>query len=85
MRPGTGGSQHYKIVDMRPAFLTDQPLSASKGSPQVGPDNGLTVVNGAVTEMRVVFLNIKAIKQPDGGPVIDWLGGDLPKLIRLVN
>lgn len=81
----TSGSSEYKIIDMRPAFLTGQPATAKKGDPQVEPENGVKIVNKAVDELQVVFLNFRAIEQPDGGPVIDWLGGDLPKLVRLVN
>lgn len=81
----TTGSSEYKIIDMRPAFLTGESASSTKATPDLDAENGVKIVNKAVDELQVVFLNWRAIQQPDGGPVIDWLGGDLPKLVRLVN
>ena len=81
----TTGTSTYKIIDMRAAFLTGQPSTAKKGAPAVDSQNGVLIENKAVSELQVVFLNYRAIEQPDGGPVVDWLGGDLPKLIRLVD
>ena len=41
IKPANGGSHHYSILDMRPAFLTDQPITATRannlGCPAISP------------------------------------------------
>ena len=84
VKPSSGGSNHYAIIDFRPAFLTDQPVTATKAVPQVGPQNGVEISGNDVTQIKVVFLNHKAIEEPTGGPVMPWMGAG-PKLLRLID
>ena len=68
-KPANGGSHHYSILDMRPAFLTDQPITATRannlGCPAISPScvtiNGIGFKNGAANRLSVFFFNIKAL------------------------
>lgn len=87
VQPSNGGSNHYQIVDIRPAFLTDQPLSATRGA-QPSTNNGLTFATapaGKLASIQVIFLNAAALPPPpktDG--VTPYIGTGL-KVLRLVN
>ena len=83
-KPDTGHS-YYKVIDMRPAFLADQPMSATKDNPQVASDNGVVMDNNQVTQLNVIFLNAAAIKDPTTGPLTDYLGGTAPKIFRMTH
>ena len=57
MRP----SVRFAMIS-RPGLVTDEPASSSMGSPTATPNaNGLTLNGSKVREMRVVFLNEKAL------------------------
>jgi Flp pilus assembly protein TadG len=86
VKPATGGSKHYFIIDFRPAFLTGNPSTATKQAPGVTPsdDNGIQILQNDIKSMKVVFINRNAIETPDGGPVGAYLGVGT-KLVRLIN
>lgn len=86
VEPVSGGSNHYYIIDFRPAFLTGNLSGATKQSPgvTVNDDNGLIIQNNDVKSMRVVFVNQAAIEVPEGGPVTPYIGRG-EKLVRLIN
>lgn len=57
-----GTSSLYPIIDFRPAFLTDQPLTANKTNlPSPTATNGLLVNNNGITAMTIIFFNINAL------------------------
>lgn len=86
-QPGNGGSALYTIVDMRPAFITDQPMSATKTSP-VTQHNGITVKSNGqhdLASLQMVFFNKAALPPPPAGTeVTDYTGSGL-KVARLVG
>jgi hypothetical protein len=84
--PLSGGSNRYSIIDVRPAFITDETVTSAsvKGSHTATADNGVTVSNNGITTLKVVFFNIKAMPADSGGHVIDYLGVG-PPIVRLVN
>jgi hypothetical protein len=86
VKPATGGSKHYFIIDFRPSFLTGNPSTATKGAPGVttSDDNGVQILQNDIKSLKVVFLNRNAIEIPDGGPVGPYLGTGV-KLVRLIN
>lgn len=85
-----GTSNRYQIIDFRPAFITDQPGTASRANPQVGTGNGLGLKDngGKMTlrSLKVVFFDVDALPQSveGGGSVIPYLGVG-PKIISLVG
>jgi len=90
VKPDCGSCANYSIIDVRPAFITDQqPISSAvKGSnaAQNGgtPDNGVYVVNNGITSLKVVFFNSDAMPRDVNDNVISYLGVG-PKITRLVN
>lgn len=88
-QPLSGSSQMYSIVDFRPAFLTDQPLTASRGNMTLGTStghNGLTINNSSIETAKVIFFNIKALPETTDGsmPTTPYLGFGT-KVITLVD
>jgi hypothetical protein len=75
---------HYSIIDFRPAFITDQPSSASKGNPQVGADNGVTVADDSIQSLHLVLLSKDALPAANDAPTIDYLGTG-PRVVRLID
>ncbi len=87
----SGGSNLYSIVTFRPAFITDQPMSATKAnsSTNASTANGLGSTTSGTFKLhtiKVVFLNPGALPEGDAttpiGPLLD---DDLPKAIRLID
>ncbi len=87
-----GGSEFYSIIGFRPAFVTDQPPTASKSNNTVcatavapcATNNGLRIENNGVTTIKVIFFNENALPGSVRGPTIEYLGTG-PKAVRLVN
>ena len=87
VEPSTGGSNRYTIVDFRPGFITDQPLSAKSGSPVEATltNNGFTIDSSGLSTLRAVLFDADALPSSDGGgPVTPYLGTG-PVVVRLVN
>lgn len=78
------GLKRYSIVEMRPAFITDEALTSTKGSSTATSDNGLKVEHNDITQITVIFFNINALPPNPGGTIIDYLG-DGPKAVQLVD
>lgn len=80
------GHKAYKIVAFRPAFLTDQPTTATKS---VGPaaDNGITIgSNGKVQSLTFILFNEKALPPTlDAGPPTSPVYSFGPKIVTMVN
>ena len=83
VKPSNGGSRHYTVLEMRPAFLTDQPMSATRANNQGCADvsgscltvNGIGFKNGAANRLNVFFFNIKALPNILGNaPSSDYFG-----------
>ena len=81
---GGGASDNFSIVDFRPAFITDESLTATKGSRTATAENGVRIERNDVTQMTVVFFNIKALPNDSDVPLIDFLGVGQP-ITRLVD
>lgn len=90
VRPDCGSCANYSIIDVRPAFITDQqPVSGAvkNSNPAqngVTPDNGVSIANNGITSLKVVFFNSDAMPRDTNGNVIDYLGVG-PKVTRLVK
>ncbi len=69
VQPSQGGSNTYSIIDFRPAFITDETTTSAATS-----DNGVTIQQNDVKTLKVFFFSIWAVPNPDGGPLIDFLG-----------
>ncbi len=89
VEPFSGGSNKYSIVDFRPAFLTDQPLTANRVNNLLGTvtdHNGLTITNDDILTAKVIFFNAKAL--PDTAdpslPSTPYLGFGT-KILRLTD
>lgn len=87
--PGTGAQAQdagYSIIDFRPGFITDEPASptAVRNSHQATTENGLTVSNNGVTQIKIFFFNQAALPRDGDFPVIDFLGVGDP-VIRMVD
>lgn len=87
-----GGSNRYSIKEFRPAFITDQPMTATKGNGlhNSGTENGLgTSGNGGgfrLETLKVVFLNKNALPDADSSaPLGPTLGPAYPVGVRLVD
>lgn len=82
---GGGASDNYSIIDFRPAFITDESLTATQGGLRTAtPENGVRVERNDVTQMTVVFFNINALPNDSDVPLIDFLGVGEP-ITRLVD
>ena len=88
-QPTSGGSQRYSLVDFRPLFITDQPMTATRANRLTGSGpgmtNGLGLHGGKLATIKVVFLSVGAL--PDGQaqtPIGPYLGVG-PKTTRLVD
>lgn len=82
-----GSSNYHTIVDFRPAFITEQPMTATKENSAVGTSttNGLGVVGNKLETIKIIFLNVNAL--PDGiasTPIGPYLGVG-PEVLRLVD
>lgn len=87
VQPTNGGSNHYQIVDIRPAFITDQPLSATRGA-LPSATNGLTFATapaGKLASIQVIFLNAGALPPPPTTDGVTPYVGTGVKVLRLVN
>lgn len=91
VQPETG-LKRYSIIDFRPAFLTDEVVAPSsvRGTHTATPThpndggNGLKIEHNDITQMKVIFFNLSAIKFPEGGDVMTYLGvGE--KRLRLID
>lgn len=83
----TGGSGHYSIIDFRPVFITEQPLSATKANNAVGSstNNGLGVSSNKLETIKVIFFNANALPPGDGDSPTGPFLGTGPPVIRLVD
>lgn len=82
------GKKDVSIQAFRPAFITDQPESGTRNSPgsTMTSPNGLTLNGTKVRELRIAFLNIKALPESiaaEGGEIA-YLGFG-PKVIVLTD
>jgi Flp pilus assembly protein TadG len=86
VKPDSGGSNTWSIIDVRPGFITDETVTNStiKGTKTASANNGVVVDNNGVTQLNVVFFNINAMPRDDNGNKIDYLGVG-PPLIRLIK
>ncbi|MEP6817224.1 MAG: Tad domain-containing protein [Marmoricola sp.] len=91
--PGNGASGHYTVLGMRPAFLTDQPLGATRQNRTAcsAPGgscftyNGLGISNSGVSRLTVFFINEKALPNLAGNaPTADYFGTG-PKVAVMTN
>lgn len=85
VRPASGGSNHYSIIDFRPAFVTSQPGTATMGSGAADAENGVVVTSGQVKEVQVVFFNNKALTSDCPNSFGPSLGGTTNRVMRLVD
>lgn len=79
--PTSGGSNHYAIVEMRPAFITSESNASTYTTQQfvdgtsATTTNGLTIPVNKVTSLRVFLFNSNALPNSGGnvipGTVID--------------
>ena len=79
-----GGSDHYTVVDFRPAFVSEQGSAAQHGD-SATPNNGVTMDGGQVKQLDVIFFHPEALPKdcPTGfGPL---LGGTTSRSVRLVD
>lgn len=83
VRP-SGGSNHYTIVDFRPAFLSQQASTATRGDGAIG-SNGVTITSGQVTQLDVVFFHPNALSADCSNGFGPMLGGTTQTAVRLVN
>jgi Flp pilus assembly protein TadG len=85
VKPGSGGSNLYGVVDMRPCFITgESPTSTWTGQSMLdGTSNGLAVSGSRVTSMRVIFFNRSALPSYSTN-IGDYIGVGTPavKLVR---
>ncbi|GAB2753536.1 hypothetical protein GCM10027020_01910 [Nocardioides salsibiostraticola] len=83
-QPANGGSAKYQIVGLRPAFLTDQPNSATKTTTALA-GNGLTLdKKGEIESVQIVFLNAAALPAMESADVTPYSGSG-PRVLRLVD
>jgi hypothetical protein len=89
--PDSGGCCKYEIVDFRPAFITDQPLSADKASaaPTCGAFScsGISMSSNGkqVESLQVIMFNKAALPNPpDTGEVTEYSGTG-SKVLRLID
>jgi hypothetical protein len=86
-----GGSQKYSIVDFRGAFITDQPMTATKATNAFGSstENGLGVTGSGggfkLQTLKVVFLHPDSLPDGDGDTPIGPNLGVGPIVSRLVD
>lgn len=87
MRADPNGTKRLSIQGFRPAFITDQPASGSRGSTgSTTAYNGLELNGTKVREMNVWFINPKALPESmvaEGEP-IPYVGVG-PRVINLVE
>ena len=84
--PATGTSKAYPIIEFRPAFLTDQPVTATQGTAP-NPGNGITMCcSNKVQSLNFTLFSPKALP--------DYLDSGLPtsptyvfgpKVIKLID
>lgn len=82
------GKKEVSIQAFRPAFITDQPESATRNAPgsTLTSPNGLTLNGTKVRELRIAFLNTKALPESvaaEGGEIA-YLGFG-PKVVVLTD
>lgn len=83
VRP-SGGSDHYSIVDFRPAFISEQAPTAVKGDGSIG-ENGVTITSGHVNRLDVVFFHPQALPTDCPNSFGPYLGGTTERVLRLTN
>lgn len=84
----TNGKKSYPIVDFRPAFLTGEGPTSTKGASVYlddPGDNGLTLSNNAVESFRVSFINLNALPPPPGSGQLEEYTGSGTKRLLLVD
>ncbi len=66
--PATG-TKSWPVVALRPGFITDQPLSATRAAPgSISPLNGLVTAASGIREVRVVLFSQDAL--PPTAPAV---------------
>lgn len=88
VQPSNGSSDDYQIIDIRPAFITDQPMTATKLNQQVSSTNGISLSSTGqhdIESMQVIFFNKAALPDMPGGGDITTYSGSGPKILRLVG
>lgn len=87
VQPDNGGSNRYQIVDIRPAFITDQPMSATRTTPATST-NGLTLAAqpaNTLASVQVVFFNADALPPPPNADgVVPYTGAGV-KVTHLID
>ena len=87
----SGGSQKYSVVDFRGAFITDQPMTATKATNAFGTStvNGLGVTGSGggfkLETLKVVFLHPDSLPDGEGDTPIGPNLGVGPIVTRLVD
>ncbi len=87
VEPSNGGSNKYQIVGFRPGFITDQTETATQAT-VASANNGLTPSGNGneVQSVQVVFINSAALPDPPGGRTVqEYVPGQGPKIVRLIN
>lgn len=91
VEPYSGTSHDYTIIEFRPAFLTDQPLTADADNDEMGTssNNGLILTTSAgntrIGAVKVVFFDVDALPSTyDGAAATPYIGSG-PQVIRLTN
>jgi hypothetical protein len=80
------GKKWVSIQGFRAGFITDQPASATRNSPQATAENGLTLSGTKVRQVRVWFINDNALPETVApkGDEVDYVGSG-PKALVLVD
>jgi hypothetical protein len=85
-----GHSTGYPIVRFQPAFITGQPTTATRTTPDplgvAMPENGLVVDKNSVESFQVVLIDPDALPESyeAHGSVLPWLGAGT-KIIQLID
>lgn len=82
-----GGRKTYQIVDIRPAFITDQPMSATRNTP-ASAANGLTFAAqpaDTLGSVQVIFFNAAALPPPPNADGVVPYTGTGVKVTHLID
>lgn len=86
VQPGNGSSELYTIVDMRPAFITDESMTATHSTAlPPASHNGITLSNNGqhdIGSVQIIFFSLNALPPPPGGiQLVDYLGTGLKQVV----
>ncbi|UDY22638.1 TadE/TadG family type IV pilus assembly protein [Nocardioides sp. Kera G14] len=86
MQPDSGGSKLYTVIDLRPAFITDESMAATSSyTLPTSSHNGVTLSDTGqhgIASVQIIFFSSDALPPPPDGVGLEaWFGSGAKRVV----